>query len=222
MKNIQLLVFSLLFASCSVTKNQHWKLERTPDREEVAKTVVLQQEDYRTDQMSAEIAKLEVSLPIPKHVSDEPSLANAVGLEKNPIKPKIYKPTDYYDSSQSALPKKEKSELQKLQRSFRRQATWFFIFSIISLMITSGMFDIGEFAVAFPFLLLTLAGLTAFIMALRYMVKAKRLKKKKDALDENDTQTLEQLRRMKKLGFWGVMCGLGVGILSIVLLIIWI
>lgn len=222
MKNVHLLFFSLLFVSCSVTKYQHWKLERTPECKDESKRVVLQQEDYRADQMSTEVAQLEVSTPVSAHVSDEPSLANAVGLEKNPIKPNIYKTTDYYDSRQSALPKKERSELQKLQRSFRRQATWFFIFSIISLMITSGMFDIGEFAVAFPFLLLTLAGLTAFIMALRYMVKAKRLKKKKDALDENDTQTLEQLRRMKKIGFWGVMSVLGVGILSIVLLILWI
>jgi len=217
------LSFVFLNTSCGLLKKNNWKLERNEthnvswsptvsDRSKMQETV---QEAVTSDKGATTASTNDIN-------GADAEMPSSISLEKSYVE-KYYAPQTVHElTTKLYTPKRERSEIQKIQRSFRRQAIWFFIFSVISLMITSGMFDIGEFAVAFPFLVLTLAGLTAFIMALRYMVKAKRLKKKKDALDESDNQTLEQLRRMKKIGFWSVMSGLGVVILSLILLIIWI
>jgi len=82
--------------------------------------------------------------------------------------------------------KKERSELEKIQRSFKRQATWFLILSLISGFIGAGIFDLDSLLSASPFFILTLIGLTAFVLATRFMIKTKRISKKNEALSEED------------------------------------
>jgi hypothetical protein len=82
------------------------------------------------------------------------------------------------------------------------------------------MYYIGSLAAGSPFFLLSIVGLVAFGFAIKYMVKSKRIKKKSEPLNEEDQLQIAELRKMKKLGFWGVMGGLGIGILSLVILIL--
>ena len=216
---ILLLVVVVFFSSCGLIKQRSWKLERNAHHSLISA-------DYDRAKMAktgCETASLEEDAIVASNIqiieavdeSQSPLIQKKNCAEKYNLVPPVHDLTN-----KLIYPKKQRTEIEKIQRSFRRQSTWFFVFSLIFTMITAGLIDIDGIAAAFPFLLLTLSGLTAFILILRFMVKAKRLKNIKESLDEKDAQTLEQLRRMKKIGFWGVMSGLGISILSVIILII--
>jgi hypothetical protein len=210
----------LIFSSCGVSRNHRWKL-LTNDQHAISQEVTVGNEN-----VSATTSEnLEASIPAEITPGEEHSITEA-SVTLTPV-------TEIPDRSATILrvanthmdaplmnPKKERSEIQKIQRSFRRQATWYMIFSVISGFLGFGMYYIGSLAAGSPFFLLSIVGLVAFGFAIKYMVKSKRIKKKSEPLNEEYQLQIAELRKMKKLGFWGVMGGLGIGILSLVILIL--
>lgn len=220
MKYILLLLICVAINSCGIVKNQGWKLQRMGSNEVTSTMVDFENYPATKDQSFSDVAQVELrSNSTEKLTEIHPPVSLSI-VEKEPSTNSTNCRPTALKETKSVFPKKERTELEKIQRSFRRQATWFFIFSFISSFITFGLFDIDGIAAAFPFLLITLAGLTAFVLAIRFMVRAKRLKKNGAVFSEADNQSLEHLRHMKKIGFWSLMGAIALGILSVIILIV--
>lgn len=215
-------IILLIFTSCGVSRNHRWKL-LTNDEQAISREVTVGNENENVNATTSE--NLEASIPTEISPEEGHSVADAsvtltAVTEITARNATMLRVANTQKEPPLLNPKKERSEIQKIQRSFRRQATWFMIFSVISGFLGFGMYDLESLAAGSPFFLLAMVGLVAFGIAIKYMVKAKRIKKKTKPLNEEDQLQIAELRKMKKLGFWGVMGGLGIGILSLVMLIL--
>jgi len=219
MKYILLLLICLAINSCGIVKNQGWKLQRTDSNEVTSKMEDFEQHTPAEDLSFSDIAQVELRSSSLENYTEIQAPETLPVVEKRlATSPPKYNPSDLKETT-PIFPKKERTELEKIQRSFKRQATWFFVMSIISGFLGFGVYDLENLLAASPLFLFAITGLTAFVIAIVMMVKAKRLKNA-DQNDEN-TDVLNYLRKMKKTGFIGLMIGLGIGITSFIVLLFW-